>query len=220
MSSAVRIQASSLEEDDAREAAQREALKVIYPFGDAAPQLGVNDFVNSPMTFAGIFTPEECAQIVALGNRLELEDGGIVSPRQDYRRAQIGWLKPGVDTDWIFRKLHQTALQINRWYRFEVVGFRDGLQFTQYGVGDGFGWHVDCGEGISSTRKISLSVQLSDPADYDGGGLEFRTRGELPMSRLQGSIVAFPSFVSHCVSNVTRGTRRSLVTWVAGQPFR
>lgn len=212
--------ASAHESDDAPETYDRSALRVVYPFGGPEVELGLNDFVNSPLTFAGVFSPEECNRIVQLGTRLELEDGGIVSPRQNYRRAQIGWLKPNAETDWIYKKLHQTALSINRWYRFDILGFRDGLQFTTYGVGDGFGWHVDCGESISSTRKISLSVQLSDPADYDGGALEFRTRGELPMSRLQGSIVAFPSYVSHCVSNVTRGTRISLVAWAAGHPFR
>jgi PKHD-type hydroxylase len=209
-----------LHEDEALVGVAPDALRVVYPFGESSPQMVTNDFVNSPMTFAGIFTPEECNIIVAMGNQLEFEDGEMVSPRQDYRRAKIGWFKPGADTNWIFQRLHKTALQINRWYKFDVVGFRDGLQFTEYNEGDGFGWHVDCGEGISSTRKISFSVQLSDPADYDGGGLEFRTRGEIPMSRLQGSIVAFPSFVSHCVTNVTRGTRRSLVAWAAGQPFR
>ena len=38
--------------------------------------------------------------------------------------------------------------------------------------------------------------------------------------RPQGSIVVFPSFVYHCVTPVTKGTRYSLVNWMCGAPFR
>jgi predicted 2-oxoglutarate/Fe(II)-dependent dioxygenase YbiX len=36
----------------------------------------------------------------------------------------------------------------------------------------------------------------------------------------QGSLVAFPSFMTHRVTPVTRGLRWSLVTWLEGPPFR
>jgi PKHD-type hydroxylase len=64
-------------------------------------------------------------------------------------------------------------------------------------------------------------VQLSDPADYDGGELEFMMhRSVVQAERAQGTVVLFPSFLQHRVRPVTRGVRRSLVFWVHGPPFR
>jgi PKHD-type hydroxylase len=64
-------------------------------------------------------------------------------------------------------------------------------------------------------------VQLSAPEDYDGGQLELRDGDEIVSGpRDAGTIVAFPSWVIHRVTPVTRGLRRSLVVWVGGPPFR
>ena len=72
-----------------------------------------------------------------------------------------------------------------------------------------------------SKRKLSLSVQLTDPADYDGGDLEFVNHlGNEDEFRKQGSIIVFPSYLSHRVTTVTRGARRSMIAWVFGPPFR
>ena len=67
---------------------------------------------------------------------------------------------------------------------------------------------------------MSLSVQLSDAADYDGGGLEFAAHGELREARRIGTAVAFPAFLHHRVQPVRRGIRRSLVAWGHGPMFR
>jgi PKHD-type hydroxylase len=76
-------------------------------------------------------------------------------------------------------------------------------------------------------RKISVTVSLSDPAEYDGGNLQFdlgphrsdryHTCTEI---RPKGSVIVFPSHVTHQVTPVTRGTRYSLVCWSLGAPFK
>lgn len=82
---------------------------------------------------------------------------------------------------------------------------------------------------IGKVRKISMTLNLTDPSTYDGGDLLFdfgnasqskQTQEEIDIARTQGTIVVFPSFVRHCVSPVTRGTRYSLVNWSLGRPFR
>ena len=80
-------------------------------------------------------------------------------------------------------------------------------------------------------RKLSVTVQLTDPKEYDGGGFEQIRLAKTPEGELdkeistldavssRGSILVFPGFVWHRVLPVTKGTRRSLVGWVVGKPY-
>lgn len=79
---------------------------------------------------------------------------------------------------------------------------------------------------VGKVRKLSLTLTLSDD-DYDGGDFEFNIAQESKLEvtqckqlRERGSIVVFPSFVSHRVTPITRGTRNSLVMWALGRPFK
>src|SRR4029077_9447880 len=100
------------------------------------------------------------------------------------------------------------------------TGFVDSLLYCEYPERGHFDWHIDCGEGLTSTRKISLSAQLSDASEYEGGGLEFAVHGELRGARRLGTVVAFPAFLHHRVTPVSRGIGRSLVAWAHGPIFR
>jgi len=80
---------------------------------------------------------------------------------------------------------------------------------------------------IGKVRKLSFTLNLTEPETYDGGNLmfDFGKHGENEFYeckeiRPQGSIVVFPSFVYHCVTPVTKGTRYSLVNWMSGKPFK
>ena len=81
---------------------------------------------------------------------------------------------------------------------------------------------------IGKVRKLSATINLNKPGDYDGGNLKFdfgpHAQGkrfhEVEEIRPQGSIIIFPSFVYHQVTPITRGTRYSLVLWSLGQPFK
>ena len=77
-------------------------------------------------------------------------------------------------------------------------------------------------------RKISMTVNLTDPKNYAGGNLKFDLGAHAGKKRFkvceeirpQGSVIIFPSFTYHCVTPVTRGTRYSLVLWSLGKPWR
>jgi hypothetical protein len=76
-------------------------------------------------------------------------------------------------------------------------------------------------------RKISMTVNLTKPENYSGGNLKFDFGSHVKKRfvvcneiRPQGSIIVFPSFLYHCVTPVTRGTRYSLVLWSLGKPFK
>ena len=70
-------------------------------------------------------------------------------------------------------------------------------------------------------RKLSLTIQLTDPSKYEGGDLEiFQSHEPLKMGKEQGMAILFPSYVLHGVIPVTKGERCSLVGWFTGDPFK
>mgnify|MGYP001205851066 CR=1 FL=1 len=80
------------------------------------------------------------------------------------------------------------------------------------------------GSGEVSDRKLSMTIQLSDSHEYEGGNFEFRDHiSNIPPKeqlRKKGTVLIFPSFLYHSVQPVTKGTRKSLVTWIEGPAWR
>lgn len=95
------------------------------------------------------------------------------------------------------------------------------IQIGRYGVGGHYDWHKDTLSPIDGIqRKLSLSLQLSDPNTYEGGDLLIGGPNSVPATRKQGSIIVFPSCQLHKVTPVTKGERFSVVAWVRGPQFR
>jgi len=170
---------------------------------------------------AAAFSPDDCHKVLRLTVDRPSTWGyhsGIDIRR---RRCRVCWLAPDESARWLYQTVESIFLQANARFGFDLTGFAGDLQFTEYETGMHFDWHVDSLAVGDSVRKLSLSIQLSDPADYDGGGLEFvRPGGELVLSRRLGTAIVFPSFTAHRVTEVTRGKRLALVAWAAGPPFR
>lgn len=140
------------------------------------------------------------------------------------RRSHISWMSKSQETAWIFERLSHVASSLNaQFYRFDLTGFGEELQLTNYDQSDHgmYGWHQDYGGAVGFSRKLSLVLQLTDPAQYEGGNLQILTSGEPATVRKQrGIIAAFPSYVLHQVTPVTQGSRQSLVAWVTGPAFK
>ena len=183
-----------------------------------------------------VFDPEECARIIEIGAALPTDEGGIegddgLLQDDSLRTAEIAWIAHGPDTRWIHERLQQVCDDANERYGFELSGFDEELQFTTYGrPGAFYTWHQDGLDGPVAHRKLSLVVQLSEPADYDGADLELFQVGEdydvdelelfRATARALGTVVVFPAFEYHRVTPLVRGVRHSLVSWVSGPPFR
>ena len=97
------------------------------------------------------------------------------------------------------------------------------VKILRYENGGKYKWHTDCGAKETSTRKLTAIVQLSDETLYEGGNLEFgitdKSGKNYTAPRTRGSIIIFPSFLSHRVTPVTKGRRYSLITWMNGDCF-
>jgi PKHD-type hydroxylase len=170
-----------------------------------------------------LFTPEECAQIIAIGNTKleEAKVGGNNEADNNLRKSQIAWLY-GQDIPFAFRRVTDNVLNLNSlFFNFDLFGMAEGFQFTRYDApADFYGLHID--KLLSGTvRKLSLTVQLSDPADYEGGELALQIGKDAEvMPKELGKMVVFPSYVLHEVRPITKGTRYSLVAWITGKPFK
>jgi PKHD-type hydroxylase len=186
---------------------------------------------------ARVFTPRQCDRILTLGRDLIADDGllegtdGSEVSDQAIRLSKTAWLAPTDDTWWIYEKLAAVVERANRRYGFDLTGFSEDLQFTTYDEpGAFYSWHQDGLDGNVAGRKLSMVVQLSDPADYRGGELQLFDVAEdftdeeldsfTAASSARGTAVVFPSFEYHRVLPMRSGVRHSLVAWVSGPAFR
>jgi PKHD-type hydroxylase len=169
------------------------------------------------------FTSAELDALIKIGTNAELGRAatfGGSDPK--IRDSFVQFLFPNEVTRWVFERLNAVVNAMNdEFFGFDLTSMDQGLQFTRYSApGEHYEWHIDRGM-LSGTRKLSLSLQLSDPDDYEGGDLELWFGGEpFKASRERGVMTLFPSWAMHRVTPVTQGVRYSLVCWVSGPSFK
>ncbi len=183
-----------------------------------------------------------CNEIIQYGKTLELNEG--VTGSTDYlfddedkknhskniRNSRTTW----ISTPWIYNLLNPIVNNCNNLGFHFNISEKEHVQFTEYKPNGHYNWHqdtVDIEQNKKLIRKLSMIVQLSDPNDYEGGGLSFNLRGLDSMSedtlidvpkkfRTQGSVVVFPSYLWHKINTITDGIRYSLVMWSLGEPWK
>ena len=179
-------------------------------------------------TTTPLFTPDQCRQIIECGRR---------HPPQT---AQVGMNKPegGIDTkkrittiSWIpFKEMGHMYQDLDRFiqkanlnhFGFDDIRVTEQAQFTEYPVGGFYDWHMDCDVNMQHeppVRKISMTLLLNDPSEFEGGHLELMAPGRFAELK-QGHAIVFASFINHRVQPVTRGMRQSLVVWFGGKPLK
>ena len=179
-------------------------------------------------TTTPLFTPDQCRQII--------ESGRAQKPQT----AQVGMGKPGGGTDtkkrvttisWIpFKEMGHMYQDLNKFiqkcnenhFGFGDIRITENAQFTEYPVGGFYDWHMDCDTNMAHeppVRKISMTLLLNDPSEFEGGDLEIMSPGKYAPLK-QGHAIVFASFLNHRVNPVKRGMRQSLVVWFGGKPFR
>ena len=188
--------------------------------------------------FENAFTDEEIKLIQEEAEKVPPQVGKTGkdgSTSEVFRKSEIRWLngnQPYTDGDtvhhgddfiWLYKKLWTMVEEANRnVWNFNLSHGRDAIQHTIYREGGGhYDWHMDCGAGMQRQRKGSLTVQLTDGDDYEGGELQlWRGQSSLNAPRGKGTVVIFPSYMMHRVTEETKGTRESLVLWVGGDHYR
>ena len=179
------------------------------------------DQINHYAFWNNAFSKEECQTIINIAKNKGLIKGKTRG-ESDVRDSKVSWLYPTDNIEWVFRRVTDITLNLNeRFFKFDLFGLNEGFQFTNYEAPSGkYGKHVDRGMNIP-VRKLSISIQLTDPEEYEGGELYLYEGDEgTLMDKSQGTLILFPSYVLHEVMPVTKGTRNSLVTWVTGKQFK
>ena len=175
--------------------------------------------------YEDLFLPHEINQILGLwqeNDTFQAELSGGEVHKDDLRKSSVMGIDNEPQNSWLYQKLASIAVSANNEkYWFDLLGFHEELQLARYVEGDFFEWHLDFGPGEPSSRKLSMSIQLSDPDEYEGGDLQFMVNQNIITApRKKGTIIVFPSFIIHRVTPITKGTRQSIVGWVTGPPFR
>ena len=172
---------------------------------------------------------DEVREWVSWGDSRPAEAATISRPSgsavdASFREARVGWLHPGRESRSLFERLRLLVEKVNaESFGFDLLGFAEPVQYTVYEAPSvGYEWHMDMIDSPNQLqRKLSLTLQLSDEGEYDGGDLEVRDGAKVAKApRGRGYLVAFPSWALHRVTPVTRGARRSLVAWIGGPRFR
>ena len=168
---------------------------------------------------------------------------------EDIRKSKNTWIPT---THWITGWLWHYVQAANRNNFLYDISFieSESMQYASYGVGEYYHWHTDSSIAVhykpkfqtsarESTkddnylrdrtsienelvRKISFSLQLSDPDDYEGGNIQFidESNKNYIAPRQKGSLIIFDSRTKHRVCKVRSGVRKSIVGWVVGPRWK
>ena len=146
---------------------------------------------------------------------------------KEKRKTNISWTSEQWIYDLVFS--YMTSANTQAGWNFEVDA-AEAMQIGKYSKGCFYDYHQD-GDGVTTydtpennwtnnkTRKLSMSILLNE--DYEGGDFKFYDDEQIALKgKAKGSILVFPSYMQHCVEEVTKGNRYSLVVWFLGPKFR
>lgn len=183
-------------------------------------------------TYTPFLEPWECETVQLQCAHHGLEKAGVLSEKKSWRdyltrNVNSAWLFDNAETSWVYEKVLNTVFDMNsQFLKFDIQGM-ETLQYLEYGPLQFYRKHVDNGHDDVASRKLTAIIQLSDPADYIGGGTRIDSHTNIngrqvnyaPKNR--GCMTLFPSHLPHVAEPVLWGTRRVLVAWFRGnEPLR
>ena len=181
-----------------------------------------------------VLTPQQCDELIHIGQDEPKINATIVGKGKNkkidysYRKSIISWI-PFAKALPIYQVIRQwMEVTNNNYFGFDTVQLSEQGQYAEYSKGGFYNWHMDSNtemEAMPTVRKISMTLLLSDPKDFEGGELELFCGDTLDSEKnkfklKRGYAVFFASFLLHRVMPVTKGNRKSLVMWFGGSPLR
>lgn len=175
--------------------------------------------------WSGEISKEYCESFVKELSKLPPQEATTFNGDSDYRSSIVRWASHEESIACLFESYflkangNAFAVELGRTQDIEIQFTEyDSKYQGQYKVHHDIDWNGT----KPYQRKLSMVVQLSDPADYEGGELQFTevTNPDKEALQKQGSIIVFPSYLQHAVTPVTKGKRYSLVLWLSGPRWK
>ena len=171
-----------------------------------------NNFISNIENYS-IANPTKLRPAEILNDKLGLETA--------YRRTDIMWLDDMNSFPDLYKQIIDIAMTVNNQYFKYNLCYIEPLQYSVYKEDNLGNYDIHCDSNLRNTsgfnRKISFSIMLNDPSEFEGGELKFHYLKDPVVAELnKGDMILFPSFIPHSVAPVTKGVRRSLVGWVCG----
>lgn len=167
---------------------------------------------------------EYCDEVIDIANNYSSQKATIEGNRtnKDVRLSDVKFFDPGKERHIVEPIWNLTQMANAQTFGVDLFGCYQ-LQFTSYKKGHFYGPHIDVfwrkdHDAPKADRKLSVSILLNDPSEFEGGDLVID--GDKIEMKERGAMVVFPSYVLHEVTKVTRGTRLSLVSWIEGPEWR
>jgi len=187
------------------------------------------NYTNEPFAYAlDVLTDDEIKLVELLASKSTMQGDGTLEAgisNDNIRKNKISWLAVNEESKDLYMKISNIVQQLNeRFYKYDLTEMED-LQYAEYhsDTRGHYTTHSDDGYKYNLFRKLSLSIQLSDELEYQGGELlfyRFSTKDPAVAPKGKGTLILFPSYVLHEVTPVTEGLRKSLVSWVVGPRFK
>lgn len=202
---------------------------------------GINNYVQSIslLTINNFLTIQECDKLIQYGDNQKLSLGlDRAGYKSINRHSLVAFLDHSPDLLWLRDKLINRMISINNKYQKWDLTHLDRFHYVTYSKNDYLDHHNDdyfdflvspeCKETDLFIRKMSISLVLSDPSEYEGGELEIQASKGTPtepydvqkLKPSKGTLVMFPSFNIHKIHKVTSGRRVALVAWFFGPKWK
>jgi PKHD-type hydroxylase len=180
------------------------------------------------VTWQGLLDPLQLDALERHCESLPLEQARLTGKGNDgIRSTQVAWVHRNTETEDLYLRMEAVVLRLNADLFHFVLSGLTAMQYAVYRQEEAgyFDWHNDYGryqdDPGQEPRKITMSLQLSDGASYDGCDLEVRAAHPVDVApRERGALMAFRANALHRVTPIIRGVRKSLVIWAAGPEFR
>lgn len=169
-----------------------------------------------------VWTPEMCEVVIESAlleeeHRGTVEQDGEKGERIDIRSCSRFFIDSAIHPQ-IVGAVWDACRRNNVW-GFDIQQL-PSIEVIRYKPGDFYTKHTDWG-GTYVNRKISTTIQLSSPDDYEGGEVNLHIGPEdFEVSKEKGVATIWPSWSLHSVNPVTDGERWCAVGWVLGPLFR
>lgn len=207
-----------------------ERAGILWPLRDAAdlPPLVMqvegravecNPAIASILPIPDVMSGDERARLLELASVQPVRRGRMLDYGDEARQCHFAWLPKCSETAWIYERVALAFQRANEQFRVRLTGIIEPVMAVAYDEGDHCGWHLDTGAELAATRKLSLSLLVSGPGEYEGGALEFCGRPGDGFVPAAGTAIVFPAFLAHRVAPVTRGRRIALVAFAHGPSF-